>query len=200
NPGVYHEDHPTAQTATPQLPRRTQEGSRPDASRWPFRPLRGPEPRPPPHLPAVPLESRVPRPGRSSGLGPGDAGAATPRATAPHRAGARHLKKSLGHFQPDNLKEVYPVIGQLEKEGFPVAAVCQTLGVSRAGYYAQAHGGVSLRQEEDARLALLIRQIFWEHKRRYGARRIAAELAARGESCGPGRVGRLLQQLGLQAI
>lgn len=92
------------------------------------------------------------------------------------------------------------MIGQLEKEGFAVAAVCQTLGVSRAGYYAQAHGGVCLRQQEDTRLALLIRQIFWEHKRRYGARRIAAELAARGESCGPGRVGRLLQQLGLQAI
>lgn len=29
--------------------------------------------------------------------------------------------------------------------------------------------------------------IFGEHKRRYGARRIAAELAARGEACGPGR-------------
>jgi transposase InsO family protein len=45
-----------------------------------------------------------------------------------------------------------------------------------------------------------VRQIFWEHKRRYGARRIAAELAARGEACGPGRVARLLKQLGLQAI
>jgi transposase InsO family protein len=45
-----------------------------------------------------------------------------------------------------------------------------------------------------------VQQIFWENKRRYGARRIAVELAARGESCGPGRVSRLLKQLGLQAI
>jgi putative transposase len=92
------------------------------------------------------------------------------------------------------------VITQLESEGFPVAVVCQTLGVSRAGYYAHAREGASPREQEDARLRPLVRQIFWEHKRRYGARRIAAELAARGETCGPGRASRLLKQLGLQAI
>jgi putative transposase len=92
------------------------------------------------------------------------------------------------------------VITPLEHEGFPVAAVCQALGVSRAGYYAHVRGGAGPREQEDARLRPLVRQIFWEHKRRYGARRIAAELAARGEACGPGRVARLLKQLGLQAI
>jgi putative transposase len=92
------------------------------------------------------------------------------------------------------------VIAQLDREGFPVAAVCQALGVSRAGYYAHAQGGAGPREQADARLQPLVRQIFWEHKRRYGARRIAAELAARGEVCGPGRVARLLKQLGLQAI
>jgi putative transposase len=92
------------------------------------------------------------------------------------------------------------VITQLESAGFPVAVVCQTLGVSRAGYYAHTHGGAGPREREDARLRPLVRQVFWEHKRRYGARRITAELAARGEVCGPGRVARLLKQLGLQAI
>jgi transposase-like protein len=127
-------------------------------------------------------------------------GAAARGATAPHRAGARHPKKSLGHFQPGDLKEVYPVITHLEDEGFPVAAVCQALGVSRAGYYTHTRGQAGPREREDARLRLLVRQIFWEHKRRYGARRIAAELAAHGEGCGPDRVARLLKQLGLQAI
>jgi transposase InsO family protein len=88
----------------------------------------------------------------------------------------------------------------LEEKGFAVAAVCHALGVSRAGYYAYTRGGVGLREQEDARLRPLVRQIFWEHKRRYGARRIAAELAARGEPCGAGRVSRLLKQLGLRAI
>jgi putative transposase len=92
------------------------------------------------------------------------------------------------------------VITQLGHEGFPVAAVCQALDVSRAGYYAHARGAAGTREQEDARLRPLVRQIFWEHKRRYGARRIAAELAARGAACGPGRVTRLLKQLGLQAI
>lgn len=92
------------------------------------------------------------------------------------------------------------MIGQLEQAGFPVAVVCQTLGVSRAGYYAQADAGAGQRAQEEARLRPQVQQIFWEHKRRYGARRIAAELRARGEACGPDRVGRLLKQLGLQAI
>ena len=81
-----------------------------------------------------------------------------------------------------------------------MASVCQALGVSRAGYYAHVRGGVGLREQEDARLRPLVQQIFWENKRRYGARRIAVELAARGENCGPGRVSRLLKQSGLQAI
>jgi transposase InsO family protein len=92
------------------------------------------------------------------------------------------------------------VITTLEGDGFPVAVVCQALGVSRAGYYAHRRGDAGPREREDARLRPLVQQIFWEHRRRYGARRIAAELAARGQACGPGRVGRLLQELGLQAI
>ena len=92
------------------------------------------------------------------------------------------------------------MITQLVQEGFPVAAACQALGVSRAGYYAQAQGGAGPRAQEDARLRPLVRQIFWEHKRRYGARRIAAELTARGEVCGPGRAARLLRELDLHAI
>lgn len=92
------------------------------------------------------------------------------------------------------------MITQLDQEGLPVTAVCQVLGVSRAGYYAHARGVAGPREQEDARLRPLVRQVFWEQKRRYGARRIAVELAARGEACGPGRVARLLKQLGLQAI
>lgn len=92
------------------------------------------------------------------------------------------------------------MIARLDQDGFPVAAVCQVLGISRAGYYAHTQGVESPREQEDARLRPLVRDIFWEHQRRYGARRIAAELAARGEACGSGRVARLLKQLGLQAI
>src|SRR5439155_10274592 len=110
--------------------------------------------------------------------------AAARGAAPPRRAGARRFKKSLGHFQPDDLTAVYPVIRTLEQDGFPVAVVCQALGVSRAGYYAHLRGGTGPREQEDARLRPLVQQIFWEHRRRYRSRRIAAALAARGEECG----------------
>jgi putative transposase len=92
------------------------------------------------------------------------------------------------------------VITRLGHEGLPVAAVCRALGVSRAGYYAHARGEAGPREQEDARLRPLVRQIFREHERRYGARRLAAGPAARGEACGPGRVARLLKRLGLRAL
>ena len=46
----------------------------------------------------------------------------------------------------------------------------------------------------------LIRSIFLEHRRRYGARRIAVELAARGQPCSRRRVGRLMKEMELIAI
>lgn len=46
----------------------------------------------------------------------------------------------------------------------------------------------------------MIHEIFWSHHRRYGARRIAAELKRRDVLCGVGRVARLLKSQGLQAI
>ena len=61
-------------------------------------------------------------------------------------------------------------------------------------------GQYSTRRCEDESLKPMIQSIFWEHKRRYGARRIATELAARGQSCGRRRVGRLMQEMELVAI
>ena len=88
---------------------------------------------------------------------------------------------------------------RLEKEN-AVSLLCETLGVSRSAYYAWRRDECGTRRSEDNRLKPMIRSIFWEHKRRYGARRIATELAARGPSCGRRRVGRLLQEMELVAI
>jgi transposase InsO family protein len=46
----------------------------------------------------------------------------------------------------------------------------------------------------------VVRQLFWKHKRRYGARRIAVELAAVGQPCGVDRAAKLLKMQGLFAI
>ena len=92
------------------------------------------------------------------------------------------------------------VINQLEEEDFPVSLLCETLNVSRSAYYAWRKDELSARHREDYGLMPLIRNIFWEHKRRYGARRIAAELAASNKPCSRRRVGRLMEQMGLVAI
>ena len=91
------------------------------------------------------------------------------------------------------------MIAQLQEE-FPVDLLCRLLGTSRSAYYAFARGDLSVRQREDNDWLPKIRKIFREHKRRYGARRIAKELQARGETCSVKRVRRLMDQMGLIAI
>jgi putative transposase len=81
-----------------------------------------------------------------------------------------------------------------------VSVLCETLGVSRSTYYAWRHDESSPRRREDKRLQPMIRAIFREHRRRYGARRIAKELLARSAACSRRRVGRLMHQMGLVAI
>ena len=91
-------------------------------------------------------------------------------------------------------------MADLHERGFPVAALCHALGVSRSGYYAWKQGRRSNRAEEDRCLMPQVQVVFREHKRRYGARRIARELSSRGTSCGKHRAGRLMRESGLVAI
>lgn len=96
---------------------------------------------------------------------------------------------------------MFALIEQLTLEGtWPIQSVCEVLAVSRAGYYAWQQTNTSLREKRDRELMPLIRDIFWKHKRRYGARRIAVELAARNQACGVERVAKLLKIQGLKAI
>ena len=63
------------------------------------------------------------------------------------------------------MSEVYAVIRQLE-ESFPVSVLCESLNVSRSGYYAWRQDGLSARRHDDHRLRPLIRGIFRERHRR----------------------------------
>jgi transposase InsO family protein len=91
------------------------------------------------------------------------------------------------------------VIQELE-EVCPVSCLCDTLHVSRSAYYAWRQAKPSARRQADQQLKPLVRRVFCEHKRRYGARRIAVELRARGRICGRRRARRLMQELDLLAI
>jgi transposase InsO family protein len=91
-------------------------------------------------------------------------------------------------------------VSRLHGAGYPVAALCETLEVSRSAYYAWEQDVMSTRSIEDYRLRPLIRKLFWEHKRRYGARRLAEELAEDGYNCSRRRVSRLMKDMDLVAI
>jgi len=81
-----------------------------------------------------------------------------------------------------------------------VTQLCEILHVSRSAYYAWRHDEPGTRRREDNRLRPMIRGIFREHRRRYGTRRIVAELNAQGESCGRRRAARLMEEMELVAI
>jgi len=91
------------------------------------------------------------------------------------------------------------MIGHLRKfTGCGVRQICATLQVSRSSYY---HAAVpTLRQRSDQEIGALIEAIFKRHRRRYGYRRIAAELADQGVICAPDRIRRIMAQRSLRAL
>lgn len=98
------------------------------------------------------------------------------------------------------MTDIYATIDQIAGPEISAAAVCATLGVSRSAYYAWRTDNVSARASLDDELAPLIRSIFWQHRRRYGTRRIVSELADQGQRLSRRRVAKLLKNQGLRAI
>ncbi len=92
----------------------------------------------------------------------------------------------------------YRLIAQHQQE-YPVTTMCQVLDVSVSGYYAWKQRLASARQIADEQLRARIRQVHESSHQVYGSRRIQAELAAQGSSCGRKRVVRLMHQLGVSA-
>jgi transposase InsO family protein len=81
-----------------------------------------------------------------------------------------------------------------QKVAFPIAVLCATLDVSRAGYYAWRTRPLSERAANDTTLVAEIREIHAEHERRCGSPRVHKELLARGHKVGRRRVARLMHE------
>ena len=88
----------------------------------------------------------------------------------------------------------------LQSEGFPIDSLCVSLGVSRSGWYDWQAATPSAQRLADNQLRPLIRRIFLDHRRRYGARRIAAELADQNHSVSRRRIRRMMDEMQLKAI
>jgi putative transposase len=92
----------------------------------------------------------------------------------------------------------YAVIERLSG-AYPTRLLCRALGVRPSGYYAWLEHPLSARQQQDAQLLELIRQVYQSHQARYGSPRIHAELLAQNVHCSCKRVKRLMRAAGLQA-
>jgi len=82
---------------------------------------------------------------------------------------------------------------------WPVGLICETLGVSRSGFYAWLNRSRSLRSQTDEVMGALVRQSFIGSDRTYGARRVWHDVLALGHNCGLHRVERLMRQQALRA-
>ena len=77
--------------------------------------------------------------------------------------------------------------------------LCQTLGVSRSGYYAWRRRPASARAAANTRLLARMQQLHRQTKERYGAIKLWRALRALGVACGRHRVARLRRVHGLEA-
>lgn len=99
------------------------------------------------------------------------------------------------------MTDVYAAVeGIAATNDIAVSLICEALDVSRSAYYAWLAAEPSLRERELDELTPLIVGVFWRHRRRYGARRIAQELKDRSIACSARRVAKVLKIQGLRAI
>lgn len=80
-----------------------------------------------------------------------------------------------------------------------IQRICQTLAVSRAGYYAHRHKPERPRQQADQKLLPLLQREFTASHQSYGSPRLQIALQRLGHTCGKNRVARLMRQTGLRA-
>lgn len=83
-----------------------------------------------------------------------------------------------------------------EQDAWPVEFMCYQLGVSRSGYYRWRNAAESDRSVYNRELKRLI-WLIWDQRNRPGARRVRAELRARGHRVGLARTWRLMASMGL---
>jgi len=83
---------------------------------------------------------------------------------------------------------------------FPIQVLCKVLNISRSAYYAWLCQEKLPDDPAEAETEKAITQCFWEHRRRYGVRRLVPELWARGREVTHYQVRQVMKKYGLKAI
>lgn len=87
-----------------------------------------------------------------------------------------------------------------KSERVSLRRACAALGVSAGGYYAWRTRGPSAREVADTELAVEVKRVHQAKKRRYGIRRVRAQLARQGRRHGERRLRRLARAQGLSCV
>lgn len=87
-----------------------------------------------------------------------------------------------------------------DKSRLPVRRKCYLAEMPRSTYYASQDRLESKRERRNRYLLVLIGEVFARSERRYGNRRVHAELRKRNIKCGHNRVARLMKLHGLVAV
>ncbi len=82
---------------------------------------------------------------------------------------------------------------------WPVAWLCEALGVSRSGFHAWLNRAPSKRIRDDEEIGAKVRASFIGSARTYGARRVWRDVLAEGVFCGLHRIERLMQAQAFRA-
>lgn len=83
---------------------------------------------------------------------------------------------------------------------FPVKSLCRVLGVGRSAYYSYLGGGTYRLKGGKSRVAEEVKKVFDRHRRRYGWRRIKADLEDAGIRAGRHQIRNRMREQGLVAI
>lgn len=92
------------------------------------------------------------------------------------------------------------MIDQLKQDGFEVSQLCDVLGVSRVAFYQWSRRSLYKHEQRELELERVLRNVFLQHRRRYGARRLAVELQSMGYSCCREKARKIMVKLQLKAI
>ncbi len=95
--------------------------------------------------------------------------------------------------------EKYEFIEKHRKQ-YAVSGLCRALKSSEAAFYSWRKGKTYRLSQKRSELAAAVKEVFYLHRRRYGARRISAELKASGLAVGRRLAGSLMKKQSLAAI
>ena len=95
---------------------------------------------------------------------------------------------------------VYGFVRDYTEGVYRTQFVCDVLGISRSAYYAYKQGQTYVLRGDKKQISIEVNRVFNEHLRRYGSRRIVAELQDEGLKVGRYVVRQRMKEQGLRAI